>query len=68
MFCLKNLASVNADNEDFGEITINDETNLLSSVRKRVQAVKTTTEPGSLNVLSAKYEVQFLLFYILYIL
>lgn len=59
MFCFKNLGSVNASyHEDFYEVQTNDDVNLLSSVRRRVQANTTTVETGSLNVLSAKYEVR----------
>nr|XP_022900441.1 H(+)/Cl(-) exchange transporter 7 [Onthophagus taurus] len=54
----RNLQSVNsASNDDLDEIvTTNDENPLLSSVRCRTQKRGGFVEPGSLNVLSAKYE------------
>lgn len=38
--------------------TYSDRENLLASVRKRTVAPKEKVETGSLNVLSAKYEVR----------
>lgn len=53
---VQNLSSVNAaSEEDLNSIvTHEDDSSLLTSVRSRH---KQTIEPGSLNVLSAKYEV-----------
>lgn len=52
--------SINSDSqEDIQEIvTTSEDSNLLSSVRRRVQISKEKVQTGSLNVLSAKYEVK----------
>ncbi|KAG5883579.1 hypothetical protein JTB14_016719 [Gonioctena quinquepunctata] len=55
----RNMMSINTDSdEDTNAIftTNNEELNLLSSVRRRVQVSKEKVQTGSLNVLSAKYE------------
>lgn len=52
--------SINSDSqEDIQGIIIanSEDSNLLSSVRRRVEISKNKVETGSLNVLSAKYEV-----------
>jgi hypothetical protein len=53
----RNLPSVNASQEEL-IVTVPDDKELLSSIRRRVQVSSEKIETGSLNVLSAKYEVQ----------
>ncbi|XP_018570923.1 H(+)/Cl(-) exchange transporter 7 [Anoplophora glabripennis] len=53
----RNLPSINESNEDLQAIvTTSENSNLLASVRRRVQISKERIQIGSLNVLSAKYE------------
>lgn len=49
------MPSINLSQEEL-IVTSNEDTNLLSSVRRRVQVNKENVSVGSLNVLSAKYE------------
>lgn len=57
--CFQNLTSINASDEDLSRIvTTSDQESLLASVRKRIVTPKEQIETGSLNVLSAKYEVR----------
>jgi chloride channel 7 len=51
----RNLPSVNASQEEL-IVTVPDDKELLSSIRRRVQVSSEKIETGSLNVLSAKYE------------
>lgn len=56
----QNVASINSDSQDDIQgifVSSSDDANLLSSVRRRVQISKEKVKTGSLNVLSAKYEV-----------
>lgn len=62
MVLFQNLKSVNSDSQEDMQsifVTNSDDTNLLSSVRRRVQISKGKVQTGSLNVLSAKYEVSY---------
>lgn len=59
-YIFKNVSSINADTQQeiqgiFVSSTV--DTNLISSVRRRVQISKEKVKTGSLKVLSAKYEV-----------
>lgn len=49
--------------EDIPGICAPDNTALISTLRRRKELINDTIEPGSLNVLSAKYEVPVKLFY-----
>lgn len=57
---LQNLTSINSSSQDDLDriVTNTDNENLLASVRKRLQTTKDKIDVGSLNVLSAKYEVR----------
>ena len=54
----QNLPSVSSLSQEELIITAPEEPELLSSIRRRVQISSEKIEPGSLNVLSAKYEVR----------
>lgn len=57
---LQNVQSIGASSQDYlNEIITDDTKELITSVRRRLQVINETIKPGSLNVLSAKYEVKF---------